>query len=282
MNNPGSLRTIMVFNHRHRQAALEAAVKVRAFLENAGIRVVDRDSSEETIELIIVLGGDGTILEAANIARRQQVPIVGVNLGHVGFLAEAEQEELDELCRRVIAGEYAIERRMCIDVEVRPPDGTMQSEWAANDVVVLYTDRGHPALLAFGVDGEAVSEYGADGLIVSTPTGSTAYNFSVGGPVVWPDVQALVLSPLAAHGLFTRSLVVGPASVLEIQVLPQQVQDCEVWADGRRMLKAPPGTSIRVTKSQVDMQLARLISPPFSARLVKKFGLPVEGWRSRK
>nr|WP_154542924.1 NAD kinase [Mobiluncus porci] len=271
----------MVFNHRHRQEAIETANKVKAILGGAGIRVVDRDS-DEPIELVIVLGGDGTILEAANIAQRQQVPVVGVNLGHVGFLAEAEQENLEDLCKRVINGDYEVDRRMCIDVEVRRPSGTVESEWAANDIAVLSTDRGHPALLAFGVDGEAVSEYGADGLIVSTPTGSTAYNFSVGGPVVWPDVKALVLSPLAAHGLFTRSLVLGPSSVLEIQVLPNQVQDCEVWADGRRVLKAPPGSSIRVTKSESDMQLARLISQPFSARLVKKFDLPVEGWRRRK
>ncbi|EFL94627.1 NAD kinase [Mobiluncus curtisii] len=273
-------RTIMVFHHHYRQPAIVAAASVRGYLENAGITVVDRTSTEP-IELIIVLGGDGTILEAANIAHRQGVPVIGVNLGHVGFLAEAEEEELGELCERVVRGEYQVERRMCIDVEVRHPDGSVQSEWAANDIAVLSTDKGHPALLAFGVDGEAVSEYGADGLIVSTPTGSTAYNFSVGGPVVWPDVQALVLSPLAAHGLFTRSLVLGPSSVLEIQVLPQQVQDCEVWADGRRILPAPLGSSIRVTKSTTDMQLARLVSLPFSARLVKKFGLPVEGWRGR-
>lgn len=273
-------RTIMVFHHRYRQPAIEAAATVRQYLEKAGIRVVDRDS-EARIDLIIVLGGDGTILDAAHTAHYQGVPVIGVNLGHVGFLAEAEQEELDELCERVIRADYEVERRMCIDVEVRSPDGVVASEWAANDIAVLSTDRGHPALLAFGVDGEAVSEYAADGLIVSTPTGSTAYNFSVGGPVVWPDVQALVLSPLAAHGLFTRSLVMGPSAVLEIQVLPKEVLDCEVWADGRRTLKAPPGSSIRVTKSLVDMQLARLVKPPFSARLVKKFGLPVEGWRAR-
>lgn len=276
-----SKRTIMVFNHRHRQEAIETARKVRIILENAGITTVDRDSDAK-VELIIVLGGDGTILQAAYIAQQQQVPIVGVNLGHVGFLAEAEQENLEDLCRRVIRGDYQVDRRMCIDAEVKSPDGTVETEWAANDIAVLSTDAGHPVLLAFGVDGGAVSEYGADGLIVSTPTGSTAYNFSVGGPVVWPDVQALVLSPLAAHGLFTRSLVLGPTSVLEIQVLPRQVQDCEVWADGNRVLQAPPGSSIRVTKSASDMQLARLVSQPFSARLVKKFGLPVEGWRRRR
>lgn len=274
-------RTIMVFNHRHRPEAIETAQKVRVILEKAGIATVNRDS-DAPVDLIIVLGGDGTILEAAYIAKDQQVPLVGVNLGHVGFLAEAEEENIEDFCHRVINGEYQVERRMCIDAEVRTPQGTVETEWAANDIAVLSTDSGHPALLAFGVDGGAVSEYGADGLIVSTPTGSTAYNFSVGGPVVWPDVQALVLSPLAAHGLFTRSLVLGPSAVLEIQVLPNQVQDCEVWADGNRVLSAPPGTSIRVTKSASDMQLARLVSQPFSARLVKKFDLPVEGWRRRK
>lgn len=274
-------RTIMVFNHRKRQEAIEAARTVCEILEKAGIATVGRDSDTQ-VELIIVLGGDGTILEAAYIAQSQQVPLVGVNLGHVGFLAEAEEENLEDLCRRVINGDYQVERRMCLDAEIRTPDGKINTEWAANDIAVLSTDSGHPALLAFGVDGGAVSEYGADGLIVSTPTGSTAYNFSVGGPVVWPDVQALVLSPLAAHGLFTRSLVLGPTAVLEIQVLPNQVQDCEVWADGNRVLPAPPGTSIRVTKSASDMRLARLVSQPFSARLVKKFDLPVEGWRRRK
>ena len=273
-------RRIMVFNHRHRPAALQAAAQAHELLRNAGIQVVDRDS-KANIELIIVLGGDGTILEAATIAHLQDVPVIGVNLGHVGFLAEAEQEGITEVCQRAIDGEYMVESRMCIDVAVHRPDREVQREWAANDIVVQSTNRSHPALLAFGVDGQAVSEYAADGLIVSTPTGSTAYNFSVGGPVVWPDVQALVLSPLAAHGLFTRSLVLSPASVLEIQIPPSQMHDCEVTADGRRTLIAPGGSSITVTKSATKMRLARLTMYPFTTRLVKKFALPVEGWRTQ-
>ena len=281
MHKQAKTRTVMVFTHHHRLAAAAAAEQVSTYLSQAGIEVVPR-GFEGPVDLIIVLGGDGTILEAAYVAHHHQVPVLGVNLGHVGFLAEAEEEDLEELCQRVIAGDYSVEHRMCIDVEVREPDGSVSREWAANDIVVQNTDRGHPALLAFGVDGEAVSEYGADGLIVSTPTGSTAYNFSVGGPVVWPDVQALVLSPLAAHGLFTRSLVLGPASVLESQVLGNQQQICEVCADGRRLIQAPPGSIVTVTKSEISMSLARLVSPPFSARLVRKFGLPVEGWRAGK
>ena len=172
-------RTIMVFHHHYRQPAIVAAASVRGYLENAGITVVDRTSTEP-IELIIVLGGDGTILEAANIAHRQGVPVIGVNLGHVGFLAEAEEEELGELCERVVRGEYQVERRMCIDVEVRHPDGSVQSEWAANDIAVLSTDKGHPALLAFGVDGEAVSEYGADGLMYRLRRGLLPITFRSG------------------------------------------------------------------------------------------------------
>lgn len=272
-------RTVMVFHHASRPETKQIAQQVSARLQAAGVGVVDKNSNEP-VELIVVLGGDGTILSAAEYARPLQVPILGINLGHVGFLAEAEEEEIAQVVRDVVAKNYSVETRLTLEVQVDQPGGGTQRSWALNEAVVAGIDKRHPALMTLGVDGEAVSEYGTDGLIISTPTGSTAYAFSVGGPVVWPDVQALVVAPLAAHGLFTRPLVVGPNSRLEVQVA-SDTTDCEVWCDGRRIIEAPAGSFVQVVVG-APISLARLKTTPFSARLVAKFSLPTSGWRSQK
>lgn len=273
-------RKVMVFCRQHRQDAVSAAQALSGLLEKAGIEVVE-EGWHGDVELIVVLGGDGTILAAAEHARRYDVPIVGVNLGHVGFLAEAEEEDLSFLAEKIVARQYTVEQRMTLDITVNRPGQPAASSWAVNDAAILGKDRGHPTTFALAVDGRAVSEFGADGLIVATPTGSTAYSFSVGGPVVWPDVKALVVSPLAAHGLFTRPLVLGPKSELEILVLPDEFEGAQVWCDGRRILEAPAGSLIRVVKGKHPIRLARISDAPFSARLVAKFDLPTEGWKRR-
>lgn len=274
-------RRIMLYYRPERKDAVEAAQQVRELLETHGIVTVSPDC-REAVELLVVFGGDGTILEAAEYARERNIPIVGVNLGHVGFLAEAEPEDLDYLADQIVNRHYRVDNRMTIDICVKRPDGSIGKSWALNDAAVIGTDRGHPALLALGVDGRAVSEFGADGLIIATPTGSTAYSFSCGGPVIWPDVEALAVTPLAAHGLFTRPLVVAPNSTLEVQILSQQRQDSEVWCDGRRILSAPPGSSITAVRGQHPVLLARISQIPFSARLVAKFNLPVERWGKKE
>lgn len=277
-------RNITVFYRSHQAKALASAQVLNKKLCSAGLEVTAIDDAKQSIEnteLIVVLGGDGTILQAAEMARDYDIPIMGVNLGHVGFLAEAEHSDLQTVAQRIIDQSYTVDKRLTLDVKITCPDGTVFYNWALNEAAILGVDRGHPARYALGVDGEAVSEFGADGLILSTPTGSTAYSFSAGGPVVWPNVQALEVVPLAGFGLFTRPLVVDPESVLEVLVLSDQRQKIEVWCDGRRVSAAAPGSTIRATKGKRPIRFARISEIPFSARLVAKFDLPVEGWRRK-
>ncbi len=273
-------RRILVVCHEGRADAVTAADRVSADLEAHGIEVV-RDGTAEGAELVMVLGGDGTILRAAELARTFDVPLLGVILGHVGFLAEAEPEALPDVVARAVARDYTVEERMTIDVVVRTPDGDEQRDWAINEVAVEKSTRARMVELTLGVDGREVATLGCDGLVLATPTGSTAYAFSGGGPVVWPDVEALLAVPIAAHALFTRPMVVGPSSVLDVEVLTYDQSGGVVWCDGRRTLSAPPGTRIQVRRGAQPVRLARLFPAPFSGRLVAKFNLPVTGWRTR-
>lgn len=271
-------RSVMLIANVNRADAVETAETVREGLQAHGIDVVDPDSDRE-VELVLVLGGDGTILWSAQQARERCVPLLGVNMGHMGFLAEAEISSLESMVDRVAEKDYFVESRMTLELDLHLPNGEVKHDWAINEAAIMRTDLAHPAHLGVGVDGQGVSTYGADGIILSTPTGSTAYSFSAGGPVVWPDTEAVLMVPLAAHGLFTRPLVVGPHSELEVSVTKEQWADLEVWCDGIRCITAPAGTRILCRPSEIPVKLARLSDTPFSARLVAKFDLPVKGWR---
>ncbi|TRW43104.1 NAD kinase [Georgenia yuyongxinii] len=271
-------RRILVVCHEGRPDAVAAADNLSAALQANGIDTI-RDGSAEGVELAIVLGGDGTILRAAEVARRHDVPLLGVNLGHVGFLAEAEEEALPDVVDRVVARDYLVEERMTLDITITRPDGTVERDWAINEAAVEKGARARMVEATIGVDGRGLSTFGCDGIVLATPTGSTAYAFSGGGPIVWPDVDALLVVPVAAHALFARPLVVGPNSVLEVEVLPYEEKHAVVWCDGRRMLDAPAGSRIRVCRGAQPVRLARMSQLPFSGRLVAKFRLPVQGWR---
>lgn len=273
------IRRVMLVWHRHRPDAQTAASVMMSELDSLGVEVVE-DARPNSADLVLALGGDGTILAAAEYARRCDVPLLGVNLGHMGFLAEATDQGLDELAQRIANEDFHLETRMTLDVVVRHPDGTVITDWALNEAVVIHTDVAHPVHLALAVDGQDVSTYGADGIVLATPTGSTAYSFSAGGPVVWPDMEAIVMAPLAAHGLFTRPLVVGPSSKLEVGVLSENWTSPELWCDGKRRTSLPPGSSVTTTVGQWPVRLVRLDDTPFSTRLVQKFNLPTRGWRN--
>ena len=272
-------RRILVVCHEGRHDAVRAADRVSDDLRGHGVETV-RNGSAEGVELVVVLGGDGTILRAAEEARNHDVPVLGVNLGHVGFLAEAEPEALPEVVARIVERDYTVEERMTLDVQVTTPDGQVQRSWALNEAAVEKGERARMVVATIGVDGRGLSSFGCDAIILATPTGSTAYAFSGGGPVVWPDVEALLLVPIAAHALFTRPMVVGPSSVLEVEVLPYEETHAVVWCDGRRLLDAPAGSRIEVRRGERPVRLARLTEAPFSGRLVAKFNLPVKGWRN--
>jgi NAD+ kinase len=238
-------------------------------------------------ELVIVLGGDGALLRAAELSRPAGVPLIGVNVGHVGFLAEAEPDGLADLVDRVVARQYVVEERMTIDVAVRSNGPAIVSTWALNEATVEKAARERMIELVIEVDGRPLSRWGCDGVVCSTPTGSTAYAFSAGGPIVWPEVEALLMVPISAHALFAPPMVVSPESVLAVELIAAaETSGAVLWCDGRRKVDLPPGARVEVRRGALPVLLARLPAPGerggrFTDRLVAKFGLPVAGWRGR-
>jgi NAD+ kinase len=242
-------------------------------------RIVDgRPGCADGAEVVLVLGGDGTLLRAAETARPVGVPLLGVNLGRVGFLAEAEQESLDAALDAIVEGGYSVEERMTLDAVACSNGDVIGRTWALNEATVEKSRRGRILEVVLEIDGRPVSAFGCDGVICATPTGSTAYAFSAGGPVVWPQVEALLLVPSNAHALFARPLVIGPDSEVAVEVDPngpRAVLDC----DGRRTIELPPGARVELARGADPVRMVRLDGQPFADRLVRKFDLPVRGWR---
>jgi NAD+ kinase len=238
-----------------------------------------KDVSESDLELVVVLGGDGTILKAAEIVRESQTPLLGINLGHVGFLAESEKNEIGSTIERVAKRDYLVKERLTLDVSVLLEGKEVYRSWALNEAAVEKSARENMLEVVVEIDVRPLSSFGCDGIVISTPTGSTAYAFSAGGPVVWPSVDALLLVPLSAHALFSRPLVINPSSLLAVEVLQRSPGNGVLWCDGRRSTELPAGARVEVRKSAKPVKLARLRQGPFTNRLVKKFSLPVEGWR---
>jgi NAD+ kinase len=296
-----SERFILVVLHTGRQDSVDAAVLVSAQLREAGaiavispqepgdvntmppelegMPVLGIDVEVGDIELGIVLGGDGTILRAAELVRSATVPLLGVNLGHVGFLAESEREDLTATVHRALARDYHVEERMTLQVLVKVDSHVVYETWALNEATVEKASRERMLEVVIEVDGRPLSSFGCDGVVVSTPTGSTAYAFSGGGPIVWPSLDALLLVPLSAHALFARPLVVGPDSTLAVELLARTQGSGVLWSDGRRSFDLPRGARVIVRRSPTPVRLARLHLGPFTDRLVRKFDLPVSGWR---
>ncbi|MEU2792947.1 NAD kinase [Streptomyces sp. NPDC007100] len=290
-------RTVFLLAHTGRPAAVRSAELVVQGLLRSGIGVrvlaeeaadlplpasVERVESEqcaaEGCELLVVLGGDGTLLRGADFARTSGVPMLGVNLGRVGFLAEAERDDLDKVVDRVVTRSYEVEERMTIDVLVRNNGSVAHTDWALNEASVEKAARERMLEVVTEVDGRPVSRFGGDGVVCATPTGSTAYAFSAGGPVVWPEVEALLMVPISAHALFAKPLVTSPDSVLAVEVQPKTPHGV-LWCDGRRSVELPAGARVEVRRGATPVRLARLHHASFTDRLVAKFALPVAGWR---
>jgi NAD+ kinase len=231
-------------------------------------------------EIVFVLGGDGTLLRAAELARPAGVPLLAVNMGRVGFLTEADSDVLEQAVAQVIEQKYEVEDRMTVDVTASLGDRRLVHTWALNEASVEKSSRERILDVRIEVDGRPVSAFGCDGVLCATPTGSTAYAFSAGGPVVWPDVQALLVVPSNAHAMFSRPLVVSPDSVVSVEVDPDG-HPAVLCCDGRRTFVLPPGARVDVVGGAIPTRLVRLREGPFTDRLVHKFGLPVQGWRNR-
>lgn len=295
MTTQGRRRVLLVVHSQRGQAAQFAVQTARGLmaqdidvvvteedldaLGDVSVQVVAVDEhAADGCELVVVLGGDGTILRGAELARGADVPLLGVNLGHVGFLAEAEREDIEAVVHAVVEQAWNVEERMAIDVRVWHAGELVQTTWALNEMSMEKTMRERMIDVLVEVDGRPLSRWGCDGVVCSTPTGSTAYAFSAGGPVVWPEVEALVVVPLSAHALFARPLVVSPRSVVAFE-LHGAGPAAVLWADGRRLVEVEPASRIEVCTSPQPVRLARLISGTFTDRLVAKFSLPVSGWR---
>lgn len=266
-------------------ASLQAAdFEVRMLAEDAAdctgatVTVVDEDDAASGAELVLVLGGDGTFLRATEFARPAGVPMVGVNLGHVGFLAEAEPDELRDTVRAIVERSYAVEERVTVDATVRL-DGAVQARaWALNEVSLERTNRERMLEIAVAIDDRPMLRFGCDGILCATPTGSTAYAFSAGGPIVWPNVDALVLVPNAAHALFARPVVVAPTSTVDIDLL-SPTYEAVLSCDGRRSMTVPCGARVTVRRGAEPVRIARIGHMSFVDRLVGKFQLPVRSFR---
>ena len=289
-------RNVLLVVHTGRRQAVSSARDLADRLSGAGLTV--RVLAEEAAalhcatadvvasgadaaagaELVIALGGDGTLLRAAELARPAGSALIGVNLGHVGFLAEAERTDLDAMVGRILAHEYDVEERMTLDVVVRRGEETIESNWALNDVTVEKASRQRMVDLMVEVDARPLSLWSGDGVVIATPTGSTAYAFSSGGPVVWPELEAILIVPISAHALFARPLVVSPTSTVAIE-LPSDPAGAIAFCDGRRTIDLAVHDRLEISRGSAPVRLARIAGAPFTDRLVGKFHLPVRGWR---
>lgn len=300
-------RLVLLVSHTARDEALTATLECADALLKAGITPVmqsdelisarkfanasssidsinstlelGKEVQEEDLELAVVLGGDGTILKAAELVRDSQTPLLGINLGHVGFLAESEKNQISSTISRVVEKDYLVKERLTLEVSVKLDGKEVYRTWALNEATVEKSARERMLEVVVEVDQRPLSSFGCDGIVISTPTGSTAYAFSAGGPVVWPSVDALLMVPLSAHALFARPLVISPNSMVAVEVLQRSAGAGVLWCDGRRTTELPTGARVEVRKSEKSVRLARLRQGPFTDRLVRKFSLPVEGWR---
>lgn len=307
---PSVRRSVLLVVHTGRDEATETSRRIAKVLDDNGIvlrllsaEAVDRGSlhlapgemramgveievvevgphAAEGCELVLVLGGDGTFLRAAELAKNAGIPVLGVNLGRIGFLAEAEAEAIDRVLDCVVTRNYGVEERLTLDVVTSQGGQVVRREWALNEMSLERGRRFGVLGVVVEIEGRPVSAFGCDGVLVSTPTGSTAYAFSAGGPVLWPDLEAILVVPNNAHALFARPMVISPDATVAIEI-DADGHDALAFCDGRREMPVPAGSRLEVSRCATPVKWARLDSAPFTDRLVRKFRLPVTGWRGK-
>ncbi|MBE7027608.1 MAG: NAD(+)/NADH kinase [Ruminococcaceae bacterium] len=222
------------------------------------------------VDLILVLGGDGTLLSAANDAAFYEIPVLGVNLGRLGFLAEVERCDVNNCLNKLFAGDFIIEDRMMLSACVLRGNEKMVEFNALNDIVV--TKGVNATLMDFNINicGEFVDDYKSDGVILSTPTGSTAYSLSAGGPLVSPDLEVILLTPICPHKLYSRALVVSADDTIEIKTTADEIFSAAIMADGQKKSDIKEGDILVVKRSERVTKLVRLTEKGFYGKLRQK------------
>lgn len=279
------MRTALLVIHPTRPEAVEFAQELIVELKKLGFSAITNYpgglagssgmGSGESFEIAIVLGGDGTILRAAELVLGSDIPILGINLGNVGFLAEINRPTAGELAVAIAAKNYRGEPRLLLSHQVIRGGALIATGWALNEFTI---ERSHSQLveLFVQIDERPLSRWACDGVICATPTGSTAYAFSAGGPVLWPEVEAIVVLPLAAHALYSRPMVISPQSSIVIDI---ESREAMLSADGMRKTPLLAGDRLIIRKSELRVEILHIESAVFTDRLVAKFKLPIEGWR---
>ena len=282
-----SIRSVAFLVNPSRPEAISAAGELAPLLFSAGFSLytisdIDIEGIKKVaaadlpeIELAVVLGGDGTILRAAEVTLTRKIPLLGINLGNVGFLAEVDRPTIKAIAQSIIDKSYVSENRMVLQFEIERGGKVVSNGWALNEVTVE-RDATTMVELFVEIDRRPLSHWGCDGVICSTPTGSTAYAFSAGGPVLWPEIEALVLLPISAHALFARPMVVSPKSEIIITV---ESSAALLSADALRKTPLQLGDRVIITRDERTIMLSHVSSTLFTDRLVAKFKLPIEGWR---
>lgn len=273
------MRSAGFIAHPARPAAAEAARVLAEWLEERGTttRQLDADADGDAttdaftdgLDLVVSVGGDGTFLRAARVASRSGIPVLGVKVGRMGFLTEVEPDEAPAVLERMLDGSARIEERLAIVAE----GSELDPQWALNEIIVEKGARHRLIRLAVFVDDAYVTTFSADGVIAATPTGSTAYSFSAGGPIVSPTVPCIVVTPVAAHMVFDRSLVLAADQRVRIEVLGEEPG--LLSADGRESLELPVGSKILIGRAATPARLVRRDDAPAFHDLVRdKFDLP--------
>ena len=282
-----SIRRVAFLVNPSRPEAISAAGELAPLLFSAGfslytisdidIEGIKKVAAEDLpeIEIAVVLGGDGTILRGAEVTLARKIPLLGINLGHVGFLAEVDRPTIKAIAQSIIEKSYVSENRMVLQFEIERGGKVVSNGWALNEVTVE-RDATTMVELFVEIDRRPLSHWGCDGVICSTPTGSTAYAFSAGGPVLWPEIEALVLLPISAHALFSRPMVVSPKSEIIITV---ESSAALLSADALRKIPLQLGDRVIITRDERTIKLSHVSATLFTDRLVAKFKLPIEGWR---
>ena len=277
------MKHFLIYTNHHKDPGQVTTDRIKTYLENKEQKctvITGQDGTfpgEECIPkdacCMIVLGGDGTMLRAAWDTKKVNIPLIGVNMGTLGYMTEVEPENLEEALDKLISGDFEMESRMMLHGTVLKKNGECSEEWALNDVVISRSGSLKLIKLDIYVNGRLLSVYNADGMIVTTSTGSTGYSLSAGGPIVNPVAKLIMLTPICAHNLNSRSIILSPEDVIEIRIpsgRQGELQKLEVNFDGAHVVSVETGDRINISKSDKTTEIIKISKAGFLDVLHKK------------